>query len=134
MRPALETPSLRPHGLLPGSFDEGGPRVIRIDPADGAEGVFGDAPVVITLSHAADATTLGPRSVRVCAGDEIDGRLALSPDGRVVIWTAQQPLQAREHVVEVSGLRDRRGRDVRPHRSTFTVAYESLSALMEDPA
>jgi hypothetical protein len=37
-------------------------------------------------------------------------------------------------VVEVSGVRDRCGRDVRPHRSVFTVAHPSLDELLEDIA
>jgi hypothetical protein len=131
-----EANGLRPHGSsFTGSWSEG-PWVVRIDPADGAGGVLADAPVVVTLSHPADAATLSARTVRVREGAlPLPGHLALSPDGCVVIWIPELPLQAGvEHVLEVSGLCDRRGREVRPHRSLFTVGHHSLEDLMEDKA
>jgi Big-like domain-containing protein len=132
---SVELPALRPPGGIGGPWSEDGPRVLRIDPRDGARTVFGDAPVVITLSHPVDPQTLGPRTVRLRAGDEAPaGRLTLSPDACVVIWTPERPLPGgREHAVEVSGVRDRRGREVRPHRSVFTVAPLSFDELLEDP-
>jgi hypothetical protein len=134
MRPALDVPTLRPHGAgLDGPTGDDAPRVLRVDPWDGATTVFGDAPVVITLSHAADPATLGPRTIRVRGEDEpARGGLAQSPDGRVVIWTPDTPLaRGVAHTIEVSGVRDRRGREVLAHRSTFTVAHRSLDELLE---
>jgi hypothetical protein len=134
VRPAIEVPGLRPHGTgLEGAGSDDPPRVLRVDPWDGATTVFGDAPVVITLSHAADAATLGPLTVRVCAPEEAAaGQLSQSPDGRVLIWTPDTPLaRGVVHTVEVSGLCDRRGREVLPHRSAFTVAHRSLDELLE---
>jgi hypothetical protein len=131
---SIDALSLRPPGGgLGGPGGEGGPRVVRVDPEDGTPAVFGDAPVVVTFSHAVEPATIGPRSVRLSASQQaVDGRLALSPDARVVIWTPVRPLAPGQHVVEVSGVRDRRGRDVRPHRSVFTVAHSSLDELLED--
>jgi len=131
-----EGTSLRPYGTgLAGSGGDG-PWVIRVDPADGASGVLADAPVVLTLSHPADAATLTVRTVRVREGAlPLPGHIAVSPDGCVVIWIPELPLQAGvEHVLEVSGLRDRRGREVRPHRSAFTVGHHTLDDLLEDKA
>lgn len=134
MRPPLDAPGLRPPGgTTDGAWSDDAPRVLRVDPWDGATTVFGDAPVVITLSHPADAGTLDTGTVRVCAGEHAAcGRVAQSPDGRVVIWTPDTPLaRGLRHTVEVSGLRDRRGREVLPHRSAFTVALRSLDELLE---
>jgi hypothetical protein len=134
-----ELPGLRPHGAggFSGSWGDG-PWVIRVDPAAGAGGVLGDAPVVMTLSHpieAASLTARGARAVRVWESlFPVPGHLALSPDGCVVIWIPQRPLRpGREHVLEVCGLRDLRGREVRPHRSSFTVGHGTLDDLLEDP-
>jgi hypothetical protein len=109
--------------------------VVRVDPVDGAAGVLGDAAVVLTFSHPVEPESLGSRTLRVRDGaSAVDGQLALSPDGCVVIWMPQRSLRpGLEHVLEVSGVRDRRGRDVRPHQSTFTVGHHSLDALLEDP-
>ena len=131
-----EVVGLRPHGsAFAGSWSDG-PWVVRSDPADGAGGVLADAPAVVTLSHPADAPTVTPTTVRVREGAlPLPGHIALSPDGCVVIWIPELPLQAGvEHVLEVSGLRDRRGREVRPHRSVFTVGHHTLEDLLEDKA
>ena len=61
--------SLRPGAAAPPPFDDGEPLVVRVDPADGASGVFRDAPVIVSLSQPADAATVGPASFRVEAGD-----------------------------------------------------------------
>jgi hypothetical protein len=133
---SIEAPALRPPGGgLGGPSGDGGPRVVRVDPEDGAMAVFGDAPVVITVSHPVEPSSLGPRTIRLSSREgAVDGGLALSPDARVVIWTPRHRLRAGEHVVEVSGVRDRRGRDVAPHRSVFTVAHPSLDDLLEENA
>jgi hypothetical protein len=133
---ATELPGLRPHGGggFSGSWGDG-PWVVRVDPAAGAAGVLGDAPVVMTLSHPLDPASLTSRAVRVWERlFPVRAHLALSPDGCVVIWIPERPLQpGREHVLEVRGLRDLRGREVRPHRSAFTVGHGTLDELLEDP-
>lgn len=138
MRPPLvcEGTALRAHGAgFTGSWTDG-PWVVRVDPADGASGVLGDAPVVVTLSHPADPASLSARTVRIREGAlPLPGHIALSPDGCVLMWMPDLPLQAGiEHVLEVSGLCDRRGREVRPHRSAFTVGHHTLDDLLEDKA
>ena len=55
--------SLRPGTAAPPPFDDGEPLVVRVDPADGASGVFRDAPVIVSLSQPADAATVGPREL-----------------------------------------------------------------------
>ncbi|HVR69583.1 MAG TPA: Ig-like domain-containing protein [Vicinamibacteria bacterium] len=96
--------------------------VVRVDPRDGATGVFRDAPVVACLSHAADVSSVGPETFRVeeQGGDAVPGRLRLSPDRAVVIWTAHRLLTPGiEHVVTADGLRDARGGRVAPYSSRF---------------
>jgi hypothetical protein len=100
----------------------GPPLVLRVDPRDGATGVFRDTPVVACLSHAADAASLSPETFRVEeeGGHAVPGRLSLSPDRAVVIFTAGRLLQPGiAHVVTARGLRDARGLPVRPHSSRF---------------
>lgn len=113
-------------GAVPGSAarlpPEGPAWVTRVDPGDGATGVFCDAPVVACLSHPADAATVHDGSFRVeeAGGGAVPGDLLLSPDGRLLIWTAARLLNPGvEHVVTADGLKDHRGRQVSPHRSRF---------------
>jgi hypothetical protein len=90
----------------------GPPLVLRIHPRDGATGVFRDATVVACLSHAADASTVGPDTFRVEEPDgaPVPGRVSLSADRALVIWTAGRLLTPGvEHVVRAEGLRDVRG-------------------------
>lgn len=104
-----------------GPGDDGPVRVERIDPRDGAGGVFRDAPVIARLSHPADPLTLSAESFRVRddAG-AVPGSARLSPDGRVLIWQAQRLLQPDVlHFVTTAGLRGRGGTEVRPHVSRF---------------
>jgi hypothetical protein len=95
--------------------------VVRVDPRDGARGVFRDAPVVVSLSHPVEPGSLTPETVKVeVRGDAVPGRLHMSPDGAVVIWVAAGPLQPGvEHRVQAMGLRDWRGLPVEPHKSSF---------------
>ena len=96
-------------------------RVVRIDPADGARGVFLDDPVVATLSHPADVASATPETFRVAddAGD-VPGDLRFSPDARVLVWTPRRLLRGGiEHAVTIAGLRDLRGREMASHASRF---------------
>src|SRR2546426_562105 len=96
--------------------------VTRVDPGDGATGVFRDPRVLACLSHPADAATVrgGHFRVEEAGGGEVPGEVLLSPDGRLLIWTAARPLvPGVEHLVPADGLKDHRGREVAPHRSRF---------------
>jgi Bacterial Ig-like domain len=96
-------------------------RVVRIDPADGATGVFIDDPVVASLSHPADPASATAEAFRVAddAGD-VPGHLRFSPDGRVLVWTPQRPLHfGVVHTVTIAGLRDLRGREMASRASRF---------------
>ena len=110
------------HGTVPAAPPEGPAWVVRIDPGDGATGVFRDARVLACLSHPADAATVHGGSFRVeeSGGAEVPGDVLLSPDGRLLIWTASRLLvPGIEHLVTADGLRDHRGRQIVPHRSRF---------------
>jgi hypothetical protein len=101
---------------------EGPAWVTRVDPGDGATGVFRDTPVIACLSHPADAATVHSGSFRVeeSGGAPVPGDVLVSPDGRLLIWTASRLLvPGIEHVVTADGLKDHRGRAVEPHRSRF---------------
>jgi hypothetical protein len=125
---------LRPHRpAAAGPPGDQPPRVLRVDPADGSTGVFLDVTVVVTLSHPVDASSVGPATVCVRSGGEpAPGGLAVSPDGTIVIWTALLPLNAGAlHVLTVSGVTDRAGREVLPHRTTFHCGPHTLQDLLE---
>ena len=116
------TPRSHAATALRAALPEGPAWVTKVDPRDGATGVFRDAPVLARLSHPADAATVHPGSFRVeeSGGAEVPGDLLLSPDGRLVIWTAARLLAPGiEHLVTADGLKDRKGREVAPHRSRF---------------
>jgi Bacterial Ig-like domain len=124
---------LRPGVGAPPPFDDGEPLVVRVDPADGASGVFRDTPVIVSLSQPADAATVSRDSFRVEAGGraEVEGGIRLSPDGAVLIWTAARPLAPGVvHFVAIRGVRDRRGVPVRAHVSRFVPCDIALSDLM----
>ena len=101
--------------------DSGPTRITRIDPADGADGVFRDACVMVRLSAPADPTTLSLSTFRVEDRDgAVPARLRLSPDRLVLIWMAERLLAPDvAHIVHSDGLRDARGQAVTPHRSRF---------------
>ena len=128
---ATEPPALRPHRGASVPTDDEAPHVLRVDPHPGARGVFRDAAVVLTLSHPLDPRSLGPQAVRILADDlDLAGGLALSPDRSIVVWTPRVPLPAvTEHVLEVVGLRDWRGRAVATYRSGFVAGLHTLDEL-----
>jgi hypothetical protein len=124
---------LRPGAGAPPPFDDGEPLVLRVDPADGASGVFRDTPVIVSLSQPADEATVSRDSFRVEAGGrtEVEGGIRLSPDGAVLIWTAARPLAPGVvHFVAIRGVRDRRGVPVRAHVSRFVPCDIALSDLL----
>jgi hypothetical protein len=107
-------PTQRPSGCDP-------TYVIRIDPADGADGVFRDACVLAKLSAPADPATLSTTTFRIeDPAGTVPARLRLSPDRLILIWAAERLLvPGVAHVVRSSGLLDAHGKEVLPHRSCF---------------
>ena len=121
---------------LPSSrgVDDGGhpTRIVRMDPADAARGVFRDAPVVAILSGPVEVGSLGEESFAVLdyAAGRVSGRLEASPDRRVLVWVPLRPLTPGvEHLVRVAGLRDARGRTIDAHESTFVPCDVILADL-----
>jgi hypothetical protein len=96
-------------------------RVLRVDPHDGATGVFRDTPIVASLSHPLQPSSVTPEAFAV--EDEkgaVPGRPSLSADGRCVVWRPERLLDPGvPHRVKVAGLRDVRGRALAPHQSRF---------------
>jgi hypothetical protein len=95
--------------------------VMRIDPADGADGVFRDACVLARLSAPADPATLSTITFRIEDPDgTVPARLRLSPDRLILIWAAERLLAPGvAHVIRSSGLLDAHGQEVLPHQSSF---------------
>ena len=112
-----------PHGpTVALRLPEGPAWVTRVDPGDGATGVFRDTRVLACLSHPADAATVHGGNFRVeeAGGGEVPGEIVVSPDGRLLIWIAARLLMPGvEHLVTADGLKDHHGREVAPHRSRF---------------
>jgi hypothetical protein len=123
---------LRSRAIAFGGSDGDDPTcVVRVDPADGLRGVFRDTPVLVRLSRPADPMTVRPDTVHVeYAGGRVPARLRLSPDGRVIVWRADELLEtALEHVITIGGVRDARGRDVLPHCSRFVPSTLTWAEL-----
>jgi hypothetical protein len=97
------------------------PAVDAVDPSDGATQVFSDSPVVLHLATPIDPASLSAETVAVEDPDgPIQGRLRVSPDLQVVIWSSGRPLKAGVlHFVSIRGLRDALGRAVPAHLSSF---------------
>jgi len=123
---------LRVPGALWGeTADRFGARVLRVDPPDGARGVFRDTPVVACLSRPADTRTVSPETF-VVMDDEgaVPGGVWTSLDGRVVVWTPIRLLSAGKlHCVRLAGLRDVQGRDMKVHESAFVPGDLGLDDL-----
>lgn len=113
----------RPDGLTP--------CVLRIDPPDGARGVFRDAPVVASFSRPADPRTISPETFLVLDEDgSVPGGVWTSLDGRVAVWTPARLLSAGAlHCVRLAGLRDRQGRALSVHESAFVPGDLALGDL-----
>jgi len=108
------------------------PSILRVNPEDGAVGVFRDTPVIVSLSHPVDLDSLTPGALRVetSDGSVVEGRVVPSPDGAVLIWTATSALTAGAvHFVALRGLRDRRGLDLNPHVTRFVPCDLTLADL-----
>jgi hypothetical protein len=108
-----------------GPDDEGPSRVLRVEPGDGATGVFRDTPVVARLSHPGQPESVTCETFRVLDDEgAVPAKLRLSPDGLVVIWLAQRLLAPGvNHFVVSSGLEDVRGQQVLPHLSRFLPCH-----------
>jgi hypothetical protein len=117
------------------TLDLGPSYVIRVEPPDGAVGTLTDAPVLMRLSHRIDPGSLSPAAVSVRDPfGPVPARLELSLDGRVVIWRPERPLlPCLEHRLELCGLLDFRGREVRPYVSRFVPGSLSFGDLASPP-
>jgi hypothetical protein len=113
--------------LRPAAGAEGDdpPRVLEVDPRDGAVGVFRDTTILLRLSHAVDVDSISPDSLRLERPSGWVGlRCCVSPDGRVIVGFPGEALSHDVvHFVVVSGLRDRRGRPIATHVSRFIPGH-----------
>ena len=95
-------------------------------------GAQGPCYVVSTAcTSAARAMAAAARLIRADLCDAVlCGTLALSPDRSIVVWTPREPLPPlTEHLLEVDGLRDARGRAVARYRSGFVAGPHTLDEL-----
>jgi RHS repeat-associated protein len=82
-----------------------GPRVVSVDPADGAVGIDPVTPIRVTLSEPAAAGSIGPDALvlRDSSGNVVASSLSLSLDRRVLTLLPIEPLAyAESHGLEVS--------------------------------
>jgi hypothetical protein len=121
-----DTPFASRLGLRPGRLADApdpaaGAAVVRVDPADGAAGVFRDAPVVVRFSRPADPASVSSATVRVEDPEgEVPGFVHLVQDARVAIWRGQRLLMPGVlHFVVVTGVRSARGLPFAAHMSRF---------------
>jgi Big-like domain-containing protein len=124
--------ALRTPGTLWPAVPEGfASSVLRVDPAEGARGVFRDAPVVACFSRPADRRTVSTDTFLVVDEEGVvPGEVWTSLDGRVAVWTPSGLLApGRVHCVRLAGIRDYRGRDVRVHESAFVPGLLARSDL-----
>jgi hypothetical protein len=110
-------------------------RVLGFEPRDGATGVFRDTPIVASLSHPLEPSSVTIEAFAVFDEDgPVPGRSALSADGRCVVWRAERLLApGSAHRVTVAGLRDVRGRTMAPHRSGFVPCDLTYRELYDMP-
>lgn len=109
-------------------------RIVAVDPVDGASGVFGDAAVVLSLSHVIDGGCLNPSCLAVHdPSGPVPGRVRLAEGGCLLVWTAGRRLvPGAVHFVIASGLRDAHGRAFPEHLSRFVPCDLDVTAFASD--
>jgi hypothetical protein len=124
---ALRAPGTVWHGIPEGSA----PHVVHLDPPDGAQGVFRDAPVVASFSRPTDPRSISAETFLVVDEDgHVPGGVWTSLDGRVAVWTPARLLSSGIlHCVRLAGVRDRQGRALDVHESAFVPGDLSLGDL-----
>jgi hypothetical protein len=107
--------------------------VVHVEPGNGATGILRDSPVVTRLSQRVDLLSLTAATFRVeDASGPVPARLAISPDGHVVLWWPERLLEAgAEHRVVAEGLRDAVGRPIATWESRFVAGGFAGSDLSE---
>jgi len=94
--------------------------VLRVDPLDGATGVFRDAPVLVRLSGPLDDASLTAEAFSVRDPDgPVPGSLSrVAVD--LLVWNASRALRPHAiHFVLTRGLRDVAGHAIADHCSRF---------------
>ena len=106
--------------------------VVRVEPEDGAAGVLRDSPVLLRLSRRVDPGSVSVEALEIRdPSGPVPTHVELSPDGFVLILRPRRLFAPDlEHVVLVSGLRDRTGRQVAAHRSRFAPCGLSGADLL----
>jgi hypothetical protein len=99
--------------------------VARLEPRDGATGVFRDSAVLARLTHPVEPSSAGARSFIVEDPEgPVPGRVSLSADGLILVWHPVKTMKPGvPHFVVISGLRDAAGRAMRPHLSRFVTGW-----------
>lgn len=105
--------------------------VLRVDPADGARGIFRDAPVIACFSRPADRHSLSVETFLVLDEEgSVPGDVWTSLDGRVAVWTpARLLVPGRVHCIRIAGIRDLRGCEMSVHESAFVPGDLALGDL-----
>jgi hypothetical protein len=86
------------------------PRVLWVEPEDGAQGVLCDSVVLVRFSQPIDPKSLGQLQWLDPDGD-VPARFETSRDRRVLIAHAERALYPfTPHLLRIDGVRDERGR------------------------
>lgn len=102
---------------------------LKVIPRDQETGVPRDATLFVAAPRPVDQDSASGLRVRR-EGQEIEGVLDISSDGRILFWNPAHAMEAlAEHQVTISGIRDDRGESFADHTSTFVTGFFSYVDL-----
>lgn len=104
--------------------------LLKVTPRDLETDVPRDASILVTAPRPVDQGST--RGLRVTAeGQDVDGVLDISSDGRILMWRPARELEAHaRHLVMINGVRDEKGAPFAPHASSFVTGVFTYDDLM----
>lgn len=104
--------------------------ILRVIPHDLETDVPRDASILVSAPRPMDQSSAS--GLRVTAeGQDVDGVLDISSDGRILMWRPARELEARaRHLVTINGVRDEKGAPFAPHASSFVTGVFTYDDLL----